>query len=376
MIGARLGIIALSGGGVNPDFVSTWDTTQAGSASDTIILPLLSGGVYSGTIDWGDGNSDALSYANRTHTYASSGIYTITLSGTMVGFRFNNSGDKAKILDISNWGELNPTTDRGFMGCTNLDVSATDAPIITANNLNYMFYNCTSLTTADFSKWDTSTVITAQGTFQNCVNFNGQLDNWVHSGLTSLHTFFFNCDRFAGNLDSWDTSGVTNWYETFRGANFFNASMAGWVIRGNIQGSFLCNSNNTLQGLGMDTWDTSQMTRFAAFGCANLNPDVTNWDTSALTNAQGCWQSCSSFNRSMANWDINQVTNFTNFMLGSSLSTANYDATLIAWDAQGAMSFSGTVNFGGSKYTSGGAAEAARTSLISKWGGIIDGGPA
>jgi hypothetical protein len=47
---------------------------------------------------------------------------------------------------------------------------------------------------------------------------------------------------------------------------------------------------------------------------------------------------------------------------------------LIAWDAQGAMSYSGTVNFGTSKYTSGGAAEAARTSLISKWGGITDGG--
>jgi len=63
-------------------------------------------------------------------------------------------------------------------------------------------------------------------------------------------------------------------------------------------------------------------------------------------------------------------------MSGGTLSTANYDALLIAWDAQGAMSFSGTANFGGSRYTSGGAAEAARTSLISKWGGIIDGGAA
>ncbi len=381
MIGSsKIGLRPIRGGGggaaPNPDFVSTWDTTQAGSASDTIVLPLLSGGTYLGTIDWGDGNSDSLSYANRTHVYASSGIYTITLSGTMVGYRFNNSGDKAKILDISNWGELTPTPNRGFMGCSNLDVSATDAPTITGSNLDYMFYNCTSLTTADFSKWDTSSITTAQGTFQNCVYFNGQLDNWVHSGVTSLHTFFFNADRFAGNLDSWDTSGVTNWYETFRNANYFNASMAGWVIRGNFHGSFLCNSNNTLQGLGMDTWDTSQMTRFGAYNCANLNPDVSNWDTSSLLLAQSCWQSCSSFNRSMANWDINQVTNFTNFMLGSSISTANYDATLIAWDAQGTMAFSGTVNFGGSKYTAGGAAEAARTSLISKWGGISDGGAA
>jgi hypothetical protein len=35
---------ASSSGGaapVNFDFVSTWDTTQAGSASDTVVLPLL-----------------------------------------------------------------------------------------------------------------------------------------------------------------------------------------------------------------------------------------------------------------------------------------------------------------------------------------------
>ena len=78
----------------------------------------------------------------------------------------------------------------------------------------------------------------------------------------------------------------------------------------------------------------------------------------------------------MANWDINQVTDFTNFLLSAGISTANYDATLIAWDAQGTMAFSGTVNFGSSQYTSGGAAESARTSLISKWGGITDGGAA
>ena len=44
----------LSGGAPSsPDFVFTVDTTQAGSAADTIVLPLLSGGTYSGTIDWG-----------------------------------------------------------------------------------------------------------------------------------------------------------------------------------------------------------------------------------------------------------------------------------------------------------------------------------
>ena len=98
-IGTTFRSSAVGGGTppVNLDFVSTWDTTKAGSASDTVVLPLLSGGVYSGTIDWGDGSTSALSYANRTHTYASGGVKVITISGTIGGFQFNNGGDKLKI---------------------------------------------------------------------------------------------------------------------------------------------------------------------------------------------------------------------------------------------------------------------------------------
>jgi hypothetical protein len=47
MIGvSQISVAAYRGGGaaapVNLDFVSTWDTTKVGSASDTVVLPLLS----------------------------------------------------------------------------------------------------------------------------------------------------------------------------------------------------------------------------------------------------------------------------------------------------------------------------------------------
>jgi len=56
------------------------------------------------------------------------------------------------------------------------------------------------------------------------------------------------------------------------------------------------------------------------------------------------------------------------------MTTAQYDATLIAWAAQ--TVFSGMApRFGGSTYTAGGAAETARTSLINDDGWTItDGG--
>ena len=99
-----LGIVAgnslsfIGGGGEpppppNPDFVSTWDTTQAGSASDTIVLPMTAGN----TVDWGDGNTDT----TNTHTYAAGGTYTVTIEGAVTTFRFNSGGDRMKIVDIS-----------------------------------------------------------------------------------------------------------------------------------------------------------------------------------------------------------------------------------------------------------------------------------
>jgi len=56
------------------------------------------------------------------------------------------------------------------------------------------------------------------------------------------------------------------------------------------------------------------------------------------------------------------------------LSTVNYDALLIGWEAQ-APTTGHSISFGYSKYTLGSTAEAARTSLISTYGWTItDGG--
>jgi hypothetical protein len=284
MIGvAKIGTRASRGGGgapsVNPDFVSTWNVASDG---ETVTLPLLSGGVYSGTIDWGDGGAtSSLSYANRAHVYTTAGTYTITISGSDIqGFRFANGGDKLKITDISNFGNLTITTDQAFYGCANLFVSATDAPSITTTSVYRMFM----------------------------VALNA---NPLFTGI--------------------DYSSVTNFQGYSRGAS--------------------AGARSQFDNVGVASYDMSAATKIRnMFRYGTLDQDLSGWDVTSVTDA-------------------------LNFMEGSSgLSTANYDALLIGWAAQSVQT-GVTIHFGGSQFTSGGAAEAAKTTLQTTYSWIItDGG--
>jgi len=361
-IGIGTTFVKVFGGGtppVNLDFVSTWDTTKAGSASNTVVLPLLSGGTYSGTIDWGDGNSDDLSYANRTHVYASGGVKTITISGTIGGFQFNNGGDKAKITDISNWGTLDITTNSGFYGCSNLDVSATDAPIISTNNVSRCFRGCSSLTTPNFSNWDVSGVQFFAGMFQLCTNFNGNISTWDVSSGTDFSSMFRGCIVFNSNITAWNLASATIVGSAFastgmfEGCSAFNQDISGWSFP----------SLTSLSRIFMD--------------CTSFNQPIQNWDFSNIVNVANMLNNADAFDQDISGISVSQMTNMNNFMINATgLSTVNYDALLIGWAAQIPLSYTGTLNMGGSKYTAGGAAEAARTALISEIGAIIDGGPA
>jgi hypothetical protein len=382
MIGSsKIGLRPIRGGGggaaPNPDFVSTWDTTQAGSASDTIVLPLLSGGTYSGTIDWGDGNSDSLSYANRSHTYASSGTKTITISGDIGDFSFEGAGDTAKIIEVSNWGNLHIDTRWAFRSSVNLVITATDAPTLTTTNANLMFFNCDSLTDPDFSQWDVSSISNFSSMFTGCALFNtDSMANWDTSSGTNFSSMFSSCPRFNGDVSGFDFSSTTSLFSMFNGATDFNQDVSMWDVSGISNfGSLFRACSRFNQPIG--SWNMSSSTRIDDIlnSATDFNKPLL-WNTSLVTNMASALRSMSAFDQDISSWDINQVSSFSLFMHSTTLSTTNYDALLIAWDAQGAMSYSGTVTFGSSQYTSGGAAETARTSLISKWGAIVDGGAA
>ena len=310
-------------------FVFTIDTenTSSGSSLNTqFMMPLVSGGSYNATVNWGDGSSDTITSYNQqevTHTYTSPGQYEISIEGTLQGWQFNNAGDKLKMLDVKQWGVLDLSTDSAFYGCTNLDASATDAPTISSTS----FYRI----------------------FRDCTNFNGAIGNWDISTVTRLNDCFMNCSSFNKTINNWDVSNVTTFYRTFREAQSFDQDLNSW-----------------------DTSNAETMEQMF-YNCSQFNGDIYSWDTTNVETMEQMLYNCDLFDQSLAAWIIANVSNFSGFMQNATgLSTSNYDATLIAW-AAGVVDTGISINFGGSQFTE--SAYASRFSLIEddSWT-IVDGG--
>jgi len=318
---------------VSNNFVSTWDTTKtsAGSSTSTQVkLPLVNSGTYNFVVQWGDGNSNTITVWNDaalTHTYAASGIYTITITGIIYGWRFNDTGDKLKISSVSSWGQIRFQNDAIFAGCANLNLSTvSDVPLISATALTGTFSGCSKLTSVNrINDWNFSTVLDMYGMFLNCVLFNQNL-SFNTSSVTNMSAMFQGCTVFNGTL-SFNTGSVTNMFFMFLNCYAFNKPLA--------------------------------------FNMINV------------TNAGYMLYQCYAFNQNIGAWDIRNVTNFGNFMTGktaANFSTTNLDAIYNGWSTLPSVKPSITITFGSAKYTSAASAgRAILTGAPNNWA-ITDGG--
>jgi surface protein len=227
-------------------FISTWDTTitsGSSTASNQIQLPLINGGTYNFVVDWGDGTQDTITSWNQAetlHTYASSGIYTLAIEGTILEWSFFESildfgvSDSVKLTSISSWGSLQfgVLANGNFNGCINLDLtSVLDLPNLSNTiTLDNCFSDCYSLTSINRSnEWDTSNINIMIATFNNSYNFNSNISSWNTSNVTDMNGMFQDATSFNQNLD-WNVSNVQDMNDMFRNATSFNQNIGSWNI--------------------------------------------------------------------------------------------------------------------------------------------------
>lgn len=146
----------------------TVDTTKVGSATNTFVLPIVLDATESAKIYWGDGSSDLGVTGNNTHVYATNGVYTLKVeSKGFGGFYFNNAGDRAKVISISEFSNVpSRLNTSAFFGCSNLVSVNSFSPPLLSGSASAMHRNNSALTAAP--AYNTVAVTSMANMYQSC----------------------------------------------------------------------------------------------------------------------------------------------------------------------------------------------------------------
>lgn len=242
-------------------FITYWKTDNAGTSnSDQITIPTLSSGSYNCKVDWGDNTSDYITAYNDskwTHTYPAAGEYEVRIEGLFNVMRFGNSGDRLKLLEIRQWGDLKYELGNAqFFGCGELIIPATDKYVIAlggmfrqfrfcfslvkfpsmtisnmeiATGLNETFFACTSLT-EDFGEWRFGKNVTLNNTFRNSGSVDFSMADWNAQYITSATNCFsgnsISVANYSETLIAWEQLDLTNGVVFHFGTSQYNAAGA------------------------------------------------------------------------------------------------------------------------------------------------------
>lgn len=419
---------------VSPLFSFTVDATIAGTSGiGHFVVPSDNVNYQLEWVEVGNESNNATIHvqsADYDIDFGGSGTYQIHIDPVYVpsgtndfdDFDFDNTGDKLKLVSIDNWGVTAWVAMAGSLrACDSLLTTAQDQPdfsLITSfntlfrdcdlvnpdtsnwdtsaiNNMTYMFYNAKQAN-PDVSNWDVSSVTTIAYMFYDADAATPDTSSWVTSVMTRMEYAFAYCSLANPNVSSWDVSKVTTFYGMFRDTGAANPDVSGWDV------SLVTNMSYMFYNADSATPDTSAWvttaltnTSYMFMDCALANPDVSGWDvskvismigmfrqadvinpdvsswvTTALTNADAMFYFSPQANPDVSGWDVTNLTVAASMFNGAALSTVNYDALLIAWEAQ-AVNSSVPFHAGNATYTGGGAAETARSSLINTHGWVI-----
>lgn len=235
----------LSKNGYTTDFVMEVAIATNG---DSFTIPCTDTGTFNAVIDWGDGSTDTITTfdaAALQHTYATAGTKTVKVSGTFPNIRFNNGGDKSKVLSVLNLGVVGwLDLKNAFYGCNNLSVfiagatntasviefagmlrncltldfnQLTTLSTVSSTDFKNMFKGCTSIKTIDCTSFSTARAVDLSSMFQDCSSLTDVINvEWFNiedlNSVGDLDDFMTNVTlptaRYDQLLINWDAQTV------------------------------------------------------------------------------------------------------------------------------------------------------------------------
>src|SRR5690606_41696259 len=94
-------------------FITVWDTNNPGtSAPDQVTIP-TNGGGYNYDVQWASAADPTTvlgaltgQTGDVTITFPAPGTYEVSITGDFPAIFFNDGGDKEKILEVKQWGDI------------------------------------------------------------------------------------------------------------------------------------------------------------------------------------------------------------------------------------------------------------------------------
>lgn len=398
--------------------------TSLGTGTNDFLLPLIGNNI---TVETSDGQVIPGLSADTTISFAAPGIYDIEVYGGVTASKINNGVDRLKLTKVKQWGDPAWTDiTRMFYNASNMTMTAVDSPNLSKVNSLDLTFRGTSSFNQSIDSWDVSKVKSMSDTFFGSA-YNQSLNSWDVSQVTNMYDVFRGAQNPA--VSNWTTTRLYTLYAGFRDNPNFNQDLTGWDVSGVVNSDYGMFRSSPISGLNISNWDVrmfsvvSGMFEFSSgnpditawnmyghnigrmFAQSNFNQDISGWDISKTTSLRECFVNNEQFNQPIGSWDTSKVLDINGMFNNNvsqpfafdqdisgwnvekvldganfcdpvyvTLSTANYDALLIAWAAQ-SVENDVTISFGASQYTQGGAAEAARNTLTATYNWTItDGG--
>ena len=219
-------------------------------------------------------------------TLTKAGENLVYIAGNIDQFKNNSTPEfKDKLTEVVSFGNLGlKYLDEAFKDADNLIKVAPIPPSVVS--LNNCFEEIDQVEIEGLSNWKTKNVTSMSGIFKNAKNFNQNI----------------NTDE-----EKWDVSNVTDLSFAFEGATKFNQDLSGWDT-GNV---------TTLEGTFK--------------GATDFNQDVNDWNIENVSTLENTFEGATNFDQNLEEWNIKNVDNMDKIFNNTSLSSENYNKTLIGW---------------------------------------------
>ena len=236
-------------------------------------------------------------------------------------------------LDLSNFNTKKVTDmSRMFLGCrslSSLDLSNFNTDSVT--DMSSMFRVCSSLSSLDLSNFNTKYVTSMSYMFSDCSSLSSlDLSNFNTEKVTDMSYMFSDCSSLSSlDLSNFNTDSVTTMRKMFGGCSSLSSlDLSNFNTDSVTSMSNMFYGCSSLSSLDLSDFNTDSVTTMSSMfrGCSSLSSlDLSNFNTENVTSMYGMFSGCSSLSSlDLSDFNTEKVTDMFG-MFGDCSSLSSLD---------------------------------------------------